>query len=118
MVQIFAFTYRYIFVLDDEFMRTDRSLTSRGFKKRGNLYTLTTMSKAIAMLFVKSYRRADRVFYAMRSKGYAGRIATLHEFSVRRADWLNFAVVFGFAVLLQVAATSDTFSATGTFGGF
>ena len=115
MVQIFAFTYRYIFVLDDEFMRTDRSLTSRGFKKRGNLYTLTTMSKAIAMLFVKSYRRADRVFYAMRSKGYAGRIATLHEFSVRRADWLNFAVVFGFAVLLQVAATSDTFSATGGF---
>ncbi|MEA1906453.1 MAG: cobalt ECF transporter T component CbiQ [Euryarchaeota archaeon] len=115
LVQMFAFTYRYIFVLDDEFMRTDRALAARGFKKRGNMYTLTTVSKAIAMLFVKSYERADRVFYAMRSKGYTGTIATLHEFHARRQDWINTAVVVGFALLLQVAATSDTFSATGGF---
>jgi len=115
LVQMFAFTYRYIFVLDDEFTRMDRSLASRGFKRRGNLYTLTTISKAIAMLFVKSYERADRVFYAMRSKGYSGTVATLHEFHARRQDWVNTAVVVGFAVLLQVAATSDTFSATGGF---
>ncbi len=115
LVQMFAFTYRYIFVLDDEFTRMDRSLTSRGFKRRGDLYTLITTSKAIAMLFVKSYERADRVFYAMRSKGYSGTVATLHEFHARRQDWVNMAVVVGFAVLLQVAATSDTFSATGGF---
>ncbi|MCK4459569.1 MAG: cobalt ECF transporter T component CbiQ [Methanosarcinales archaeon] len=114
-VQMFAFTYRYIFVLDDEFTRMDRSLASRGFRKRGNLYTLTTISKAIAMLFVKSYERADRVFYAMRSKGYSGTVATLHEFYARRQDWVNTAVVVGFALLLQVAATSDTFSATRGF---
>ena len=115
LVQMFAFTYRYIFVLDDEFTRMDRSLASRGFKRRGNLYTLTTISKAIAMLFVNSYERADRVFYAMRSKGYTGKIATLHEFHARRQDWVNTAVVAGFALLLQVAATSDTFSATRGF---
>lgn len=115
LVQMFAFTYRYIFVLDDEFTRMDRSLASRGFKRRGNLYTLTTISKAIAMLFVKSYERADRVFYAMRSKGYSGTVATLHEFHARRQDWVNTAAVVGFALLLQVAATSDTFSATGGF---
>ncbi len=115
LVQMFAFTYRYIFVLDDEFMRTDRALAARGFKKRGNMYTLTTISKAIAMLFVKSYERADRVFYAMRSKGYAGTVATLHEFHARRQDWVNTVIVVGFAVLLQVAATSDTFSATRGF---
>ena len=115
LVQMFAFTYRYIFVLDDEFTRMDRSLASRGFKRRGNLYTLTTISKAIAMLFVNSYERADRVFYAMRSKGYSGKIATLHEFHPRWQDWVNMAVVVGFAVLLQAAATSDTFSATRGF---
>ena len=115
LVQMFAFTYRYIFVLDEEFMRMERSLASRGFKRRGNLYTLTTISKAIAMLFVNSYERADRVFYAMRSKGYSGKIATLHEFHSRWQDWVNTAVVVGFAVLLQVAATSDTFSATRGF---
>jgi cobalt/nickel transport system permease protein len=90
---MFAFTYRYIFVLDDEFVRMERSLASRGFKRRGNLYTITTISKAIAMLFVNSYGRADRVFYAMRSKGYSGTVATLHEFHARRQDWVNTAVV-------------------------
>lgn len=109
LVQMFAFTYRYIFVLSDEFTRMERSLTSRGFKRRTNLYTLTTISKAIAMLFVNSYERADRVFYAMRSKGYAGKITTMHEFTLRRRDWLNFVVVFGFAILLQVAASFDIF---------
>ena len=111
LVQMFAFTYRYIFVLSDEFTRMERSLASRGFKRRTNLYTLTTISKAIAMLFVNSYERADRVFYAMRSKGYAGKITTMHEFILRRRDWLNFAVVFGFAILLQVAASFDIFEA-------
>jgi cobalt/nickel transport system permease protein len=111
LVQMFAFTYRYIFVLSDEFTLMERSLTSRGFKRRTNLYTLTTISKAIAMLFVNSYERADRVFYAMRSKGYAGKITTMHEFILRRRDWLNFAVVFGFAILLQVAASFDIFEA-------
>jgi len=109
LVQMFAFTYRYIFVLDDEFTRMDRSLASRGFKRRGNLYTLTTISKAIAMLFVKSYERADRVFYAMRSKGYSGKVTTMHEFNASRQDWLNFAVVFGFAILLHVAASLEMF---------
>jgi len=107
LVQMFAFTYRYIFVLTDEFMRMDRSLTSRGFKRRTDLYTLTTISKAIAMLFVKSYERADRVFYAMRSKGYSGKVTTMHEFDACRQDWINFAVVFGFAILLHVAASLE-----------
>jgi len=111
LVQMFAFTYRYIFVLSDEFTRMERSLTSRGFKRRTNLYTLTTISKAIAMLFVNSYERADRVFYAMRSKGYSGNIATLHEFNARRQDWVNTAIVLVFAILLHVAAALDIFEA-------
>ena len=113
LVQMFAFTYRYIFVISDEFLRTERSLASRGFKRRGDLYTLTTMSKSIAMLFVKSYERADRVFYAMRSKGYSGKVVTLHEFDSGRQDWINASLVFGFAVLLQVAAMSGAFSIYG-----
>ena len=109
LVQMLAFTYRYIFVLADEFMQMERSLTSRGFKRRTDMYTLTTISKTIAMLFVKSYERADRVFYAMRSKGYSGKVTTMHEFDASRQDWLNFAVVFGFAILLHVAASLEMF---------
>jgi len=118
LVQMFAFTYRYIFVLSDEFMQTERSLASRGFKRRTDMYTIVTISKAIAMLFVKSYERADRVFYAMRSKGYSGNIATLHEFNARRQDWINAAIVLVFAILLHVAAALEIFSTFGRSGGF
>ena len=118
LVQMFAFTYRYIFVLSDEFTRTERSLASRGFKRRTDMYTIVTISKSIAMLFVKSYERADRVFYAMRSKGYSGKIATLHEFNTRRQDWINTAVVIVFAIFLHVAAALEIFSTFGRSGGF
>ena len=103
LVQMLAFTYRYIFVLSNEFMLMERSLTSRGFKRGSNLYTITTLSKAIATLFVMSYEQAERVFYAMRSKGYAGKVTTMHEFSLRPQDWLNAVVVCGFAIFVQVA---------------
>jgi cobalt/nickel transport system permease protein len=103
-----AFTYRYIFVLSDEFMLMERSLTSRGFKRRSNLYTITTLSKAIATLFVMSFEQAERVFYAMRSKGYRGKVTTMHEFTLRPQDWLNAVVVCGFAIFIQVAVWYGT----------
>ncbi|MFV9629692.1 MAG: cobalt ECF transporter T component CbiQ [Methanosarcinales archaeon] len=108
LIQMFAFTYRYIFVLSDEFTSMERSLKSRGYKNRASLFSITSISKAIAMLLVKSYERADRVFYAMRSKGYTGTVTTLHEFTLRPQDWLNTIIVIGFAILVHIAAISST----------
>ena len=104
LVQMFAFTYRYIFVFSDEFTNMERSLTSRGYKNKASLFSITSISKAIAMLLVKSYERADRVFYAMRSKGYSGTVTTLHEFTLRPQDWFNMIIVIGFAILIHIAA--------------
>ncbi len=90
----------------------ERSLTSRGFKRGSNLHTITTLSKAIATLFVMSYEQAERVFYAMRSKGYAGKITTMHEFTLRPQDWLYTVLVCGFAIFVQVAVWYGTLEGT------
>ncbi len=112
LVQMLAFTYRYIFVLSNEFMQMERSLTSRGFKRGSNLYTITTLSKAIATLFVMSYEQAERVFYAMRSKGYSGKVTTMHEFTLKPQDWLYTVVVCGFAIFVQVIVWYSTLEGT------
>ncbi|MBT9148829.1 MAG: cobalt ECF transporter T component CbiQ [Dehalococcoidia bacterium] len=86
LIQLLMFTYRYIFVLVDEFSSMSRSLTSRGFNKGTNMHTMTTLAKMIGMLLIRSYERADRVYHAMASRGYDGRMETIAEFRMHKTD--------------------------------
>ncbi len=104
LVQMLMFTYRYIFVFLDEFQRIWTAMESRGFKLRTTLYALRTIGKALGMLFVKSYERAERVYRAMRSRGYTGYQKTLVEFEVRTRDYLLAVFIIGFAVSLHVVS--------------
>ncbi|MEA3254422.1 MAG: cobalt ECF transporter T component CbiQ [Candidatus Altiarchaeota archaeon] len=100
-VQAIMFTYRYIFVLIDEFHRMTKSLKARGFKRGTNVYTMKTLGKAIGMLFVRSYERAENVYNAMISRGYTGTIRTLAEFRMCNMDWIKAFTVIGIAISLH-----------------
>ena len=102
LVQMLMFTYRYIFVFVDEFQRVWTAMESRGFKLRTSLYALRTIGKALGMLFVRSYERADRVYHAMRSRGYTGNPRTLIEFQMRMKDYMLAVSIVGFAVSLHI----------------
>lgn len=104
LVQMLMFTYRYIFVFIDEFQRIWTAMESRGFKLRTTLYALRTMGKALGMLFVMSYERAERVYRAMRSRGYTGEQKTLVEFGIRMRDYILAVSIIGFAVSLHVGS--------------
>ncbi len=71
-VQMTLFTYRYIFLLIDEFQRISRAQKSRGFGSSNLMHmrTMKTIGNTVGMLFVKSYERGERVYEAMRSRGY------------------------------------------------
>ncbi|GAF99006.1 unnamed protein product, partial [marine sediment metagenome] len=84
------------------FQRMFTSLTSRGFRKRTNIYTLSTTGKLIGMLFVRSLDRSERVFSAMVSRGYDGNLKTLVEFEMHTADVLKAAILIAIAVALNV----------------
>ena len=86
VTQLLMFTYRYIFVLIDEFSAMSRSLASRSFEKGTNLRTMTTLAKMVGMLFIRSFERADRVYNAMVSRGYSGRLETMAEFRMYKMD--------------------------------
>jgi len=104
LVQMLMFTYRYIFVFVDEFQRIWRAMESRGFKLRTTLNALRTIGKALGMLFVRSYERAERVYRAMRSRGYMGSQKTLVEFEIRMKDYMLAVFIMGFAVALHVVS--------------
>jgi len=74
LTQIFLFSYRYIFLLNEEFSIMSRSMQCKGFIKRSDLKTARTLAMAFAMLLIRSYERSEAVYHAMLSRGYRGEI--------------------------------------------
>ncbi|KXA96333.1 cobalt ABC transporter permease [candidate division MSBL1 archaeon SCGC-AAA259J03] len=104
LVQMLMFTYRYIFTFSDEFSRMRNAMASKGFELKTNLETLNIIGKAIGMLFVRAYERAERVYQAMLSRGYTGNPKTLTAFRMKRSDYLLATLIIGFAILLHAPA--------------
>ena len=80
------FTYRYLYVFEQEFHRLVQAMKIRGFQPRTNLHTYRSYAYLAAMLLVRSYDRADRVFQAMLCRGFHGIFYSLRTFSWQRRD--------------------------------
>jgi cobalt/nickel transport system permease protein len=93
VVQLLALSYRYVFVLADEFHRLRTALRVRGFRNRASLASYRTVGHVAGTLLVRGAERADRVGQAMRCRGFTGRFRTLTDFHTRPADVLAGAAV-------------------------
>lgn len=78
IIMILSFMYRYIFLILDELMRLNRAKNSR-FPKIKKSAAVKILSNMVGMLFIRSYERAERVYLAMCSRGFAGEINTLES---------------------------------------
>ena len=100
IVHLLLMSYRYIFVIEQEYRRLSRAATIRGFKPGTNLHTYRTYAYLIGMLFVRAAERADQVYRAMRCRGFNGRFYCLAEFPAHHRNWVFAAVMTtSFAVL-------------------
>lgn len=100
--QLIMFTYRYIFVLSDEFSSMSRSVTSRGFNSGADVHTFTTIAKMMGMLFIRGYERAERVYHAMASRGYEGRLETMTEFRMHKMDIVKAVTLIAIGLALNL----------------
>ncbi len=73
ITMILTFMYRYIFVIEDEAMRMWQARKSRTVGGSA-WFHLKMMANLAGVLFLRSYERAERVYFAMCSRGYDGRI--------------------------------------------
>jgi cobalt/nickel transport system permease protein len=69
LVTTLALMHRYIFVLADESARMRRARQSRTFTGRQG-HRWQTLSTIIAQLFLRASDRADRIYDAMRARGW------------------------------------------------
>jgi cobalt/nickel transport system permease protein len=98
LVQLTLLTYRYLFLLMQEFGRLRTALRVRGFRNRANLHSYRTVALVAGSLLVRSHERAERVGQAMRCRGFDGRFRSLVEFRTTAADVVFFVVMSGIAV--------------------
>lgn len=87
-VFLFILTYRYIFVIEQEYKKIWRSIKIRGFSPKTSIHCYKTYAYMIGMIFVRASARADRVYRAMLCRGFDGRFYTLSEFPASGKNWL------------------------------
>jgi cobalt/nickel transport system permease protein len=101
IVHLLLMSYRYIFVIEQEYQRLARAAKIRGFQPGTNIHTYRTYAYMIGMLFVRAAARADRVYRAMRCRGFDGRFYCLAEFPAHPRNWIFAAVMsIGFVGLV------------------
>lgn len=86
--QMVLLSYRYLHVFRHEARRMVSGMRVRGFRRRTNLAALRAVGNFIGMLFVRSFERTERVFDAMRARGYRGRFPEPVELRLRTRDLL------------------------------
>ncbi len=103
LVYLLLMTYRYIFVIEDEYRRLRTAIKIRGFRPGTNIHSYKTYAYLIGMLFVRASVRAEHVHQAMLCRGFRGRFHTLDEFVSegrnRLFSVLMTFVIFGLIIL-------------------
>ena len=111
LCHLLLFTYRYLYVIEQEFNRLLQAMKIRGFQPRTNLHTYRSYAYLAAMLLVRSYDQAERVFQAMLCRGFHGTFYSLRTFAWQRRDGIFVVVsILALAVLLFLELAAPHFA--------
>ncbi len=105
ILHMVEFTIRYIFVAIDELKRMRRARKARGFVTGKNIWhahTFRTLAQIVGVMFIRSYERGDRVYLAMLSRGFTGKINSMSDFLAAPKDYVMAAAISFVAITLLV----------------
>jgi cobalt/nickel transport system permease protein len=77
LVYLLVMTYRYIFVIENEYQRLMRAARIRGFQPGTNIHSYKTLAHLTGMIFIRASTRAESVYRAMLCRGFKGQFHTL-----------------------------------------
>ncbi|GAA4601974.1 cobalt/nickel transport system permease protein [Actinoplanes octamycinicus] len=84
--QIATFMLRYLDVLAEDARRMRIARLSRGYDPRF-LWQARAFAVGLGSLFLRSYERGERVYLAMVSRGYAGRMPSMNDRRAPAGEW-------------------------------
>jgi len=90
---LLLFSYRYLGLIHEEFLRLHRAAELRCFRPTTNLHTYKTYAHLLGMVIVRSWNRAARVQQAMILRGFDGVFRSLEVETMRPSDILLLAVL-------------------------
>lgn len=103
LISLMSFTYRYLFLMIEEFERMVRARDARCYGG-GWLWQTRVVGRMVGTFFVRSYERAERVYNAMAARGFDGRVPVQDAQPMGLKDYLfvllSAAFLVGFRVLL------------------
>jgi cobalt/nickel transport system permease protein len=94
------FLYRYLFVLMEEAMRIVRAREMRSFGTRSA--GIKVFVRLIGVLFLRTVDRAERIYYAMLSRGFQGDIPSLKRSRIAAADLVFMAATILFLGVFRI----------------
>jgi len=93
------FVYRYLFVLMEETMRMVRARHLRSFGKRG--HGISVSISLTGTLFIRTIERAERIYYAMLSRGFTGAIHPAKKYSLKITDFMCMSAIVVILILFR-----------------
>ncbi len=91
LLTVIQFIYRYLFVISEEAQHMWKAAAARGGPSGAwdlSGLRFRAASGVVAVLFARSYRRAEEVHWAMMARGFAGRFTPIVPLRLRVADAL------------------------------
>ena len=88
LTQILFFAVRYFDVIHKEYIRLRHAMKLRGFRPGFNRHTFTSYGYLVGMLLVRSLDRSERIFQAMKCRGFRNHFYTLASFQLTKNDVL------------------------------
>lgn len=94
------FLYRYIFVLAEETMKVVRARDMRSFGNKGK--GMTAFTGIIGTLFLRTVERAERIYQAMLSRGFSGKLHAVKPYCFKATDAAFLAISFAVLYLFRM----------------
>lgn len=101
-LMVLHFVYRYLFVLWDQAMNILRARSCRA-ARAGRRALFAAASGGIAVLFARSYRRAENIHRAMLVRGFQGHFLFIETPRITARDWTFLALAAALLAALQLA---------------
>ena len=98
---ISALMYRYIFLLTDEVLKTTRARESRTPGKL-KMSKIKVYGNQMAMVFIRSWERAHRVYDAMLSRGFHGEFPDTRSLRLSRSDVFVSIIFVGILLVIRL----------------
>ena len=100
---LLLFSYRYVFVIYQEYLKLRRAAQLRSFIPRTSIHTYRTFGYLFGMTLVRSWNRSQRVYQAMQLRGFNGILIPLDQSAISTKDIVFLGTMITISLALLVS---------------